>query len=235
MGEGEVSMLEMARNLLLCQYGTDEEALVMGQRTKSTEKLKFKLIGRQLVHQLLCRKLKRRKEDGERLTSEKDLEPSANEKEEDASKFENSPRLRFSEVYDGNCRKSMVEIQFIPEPSSRLETKDDESGRRLPEQERKFVAREGRPARSLSLMNYRRKFSTKTLKPGERRHQSVKGRSEERRQASCPDLQEEDKEVMPGAAARVRSCDSVDDFTSQLFSDDLLRSSQEDLLSICFE
>ena len=67
-------MLEIAKSLLLCQNhhrdgdGSDLEGLTP-REGHSTEKLKFKLIGLQLVNQIFCRKLKKRREESERLSN----------------------------------------------------------------------------------------------------------------------------------------------------------------------
>merc|ERR1711971_1451480 len=99
-------MLEVAKNLLLCQNGhgddsSDLEGLT--PREERTEKLKFNLIGLQLVNQIFCRKLRKQRDESERL------DPHV---EKDDQSIQKSPRLSFREVYDGECRKSLVAIRF---------------------------------------------------------------------------------------------------------------------------
>merc|ERR1719222_1765592 len=240
----QVSMLEIAKNLLLCQnhHGEDDNSDLEGltPREERTEKLKFKLIGLQLVNQIFCRKLRKQREESERLGNNnnnngKDC-PSVSPDQNKPS----SPRLSFSEVYDGACLKSLVAIRFDDKghqvASSRNE---DDSGKSNRENQDTFVKRERAQMRSVSLKNYRRRFSTKNLKSGDRRHHSLKlhRKVDELKQASCPDLASslDEESVSLPTERRLQAYDSVDDFTSQLFAEHILPNSQEDLLSICFE
>jgi len=254
----QISMLEIAKNLLLCrqQVAECEDLCVRGE---GTEKLKFKLVSLQLVNQIFCKKLRRKDAEIERLTVGQGGEvadtateqahtaqevPVLSQKEQDVS-----PRLSFSELYEDDCLKSKISIrfrkwsdEFEETPIDVLESKET-SQTATQGGEKKFVARERRKGRSKSLMNYRRKFSTKKSKFGERRHHSVKARGDReglRHQTSCPDLVEAGRqEARQGRRGPRRNTsnvyDSIDDFTSQLFTDDLLPGSEVDLLSICFE
>jgi len=235
----QVSMLEIAKNLLLCQnhHGQDDNSDLEGltPREERTEKLKFKLIGLQLVNQIFCRKLRKQREESERLGNNnngggKDCASVSSDQNKPSS-----PRLSFSEVYDGECLKSLVAIRFDDQASSQNE---DDSAKSNREKEDKFVKRERAQMRSVSLKNYRRRFSTKNLKSGDRRHHSLKlhRKVDELKQASCPDLASNmDESLSPPTERRLQAYDSVDDFTSQLFAEHILPKSQEDLLSICFE
>jgi hypothetical protein len=231
----QVSMLEIAKNLLLCQnhgHGQDDNSDLEGltPREERSEKLKFKLIGLQLVNQIFCRKLRKQREESERLGNDNN-NVSADQNNP------SSPRLSFSEVYDGECLKSLVAIRFDDNPVASSQNEDD-SAKSNREKQDKFVKRERARMRSVSLKNYRRRFSTKNLKSGDRRHHSLKlhRKVEELKQASCPDLASSlDESLSPPTERRLQVCDSVDDFTSQLFAEHILPNSQEDLLSICFE
>jgi len=238
------------------QVAECEEMYVKGE---GSEKLKFKLVSLQLVNQIFCKKLRRKDAEIEKLTlaeikkdGEKETEQETKSQEATVSnkRQEECPRLSFSECHEDNCLKSKISIRFRkwseefeqmstinnPEGTARSET--EQHG-----EEKKFIARERRKGRSKSLMNYRRRFSTKNKPNGERRHHSVKtrGHREERRlQTSCPDLVEagrEEKRLGRRGPRRNTSniYDSIDDFTNQLFTDDLSPSSEVDLLSICFE
>ena len=235
MSQSQVSMLEIAKNLLLCKHEVDhsDQPGDFNIRAESTEKLKFKLISLQLVNQIFCRKLRRKQEEIERLTSVEDDEY----KQETSTKEEKRcPEVSFSSVYEGDCLKSKVAIKFNTERVTEEQDLWHESGDTNEVRERKFVVREGPRVRSRSLMNYRRKFSTKNSKSSDRRHHSVKSRAkrDETKPLSCPDLHKDDK-TCGGYRPRLASFDSVDDFTSQLFDDNIFQSSREDLLSICFE
>jgi len=185
-------MLEIAKNLLLCQnhHGEDDHSDLdcLTPREERTEKLKFKLIGLQLVNQIFCRKLRKQREESERLSNNnygggKDCASVSSDQNKPSS-----PRLSFSEVYDGECLKSLVAIRFEDNghqvASSQNEDDSDKSN------EDKFGKRERVQMRSVSLKNYRRRFSTKNLKSGDRRHHSLKvdRKVDELKQASCPDL-----------------------------------------------
>ena len=162
-----------------------------------------------------------------------------------------SPRVSFREVYEDNCRKSKVSITFEaeleaarPRSVERVTLRGEASDQREVDQdERRFVAREGRRTRTRSLINYRRRFSTKAARwGGERRHHSVKTRGARRQseshRGSCPDILAAGGFSEIGKRSRPTGSkwDSVDDFTSLLFRDNNnLVSTQEDLLSICFE
>ena len=235
MSQSQISMLEIAKNLLLCKHEVDhnDQHGDFKFRAESTEKLKFKLISLQLVNQIFCRKLRRKQEDIERLTSVEEDEES----QETSTKEEESlPEVTFSNVYEGDCLKSKVAIKFNTERLTEKQDLPHESVDTNEVTERKFVVREGPRVRSRSLMNYTRKFSTKNLKLSSRRHHSVKSRAkrDETKPLSCPDLHKDDK-TCGGYMPRLASFDSVDDFTSQLFDDHIFQSSREDLLSICFE
>merc|ERR1711983_33212 len=239
-----VSMLEIAKNLLLCQnqHGENDNSDLdcLTPREERTEKLKFKLIGLQLVNQIFCRKLRKQREESERLSNNnygggKDCASVSSDQNKPSS-----PRLSFSEVYDGECLKSLVAIRFEENghqvASSQNEDDSDKSN------EDKFGKRERVQMRSVSLKNYRRRFSTKNLKSGDRRHHSLKVDrkvDDQLKQASCPDLASNlhlESVSSPPTQRRLEAYDSVDDFTSQLFAEHILpTNSQEDLLSICFE
>merc|ERR1712158_137299 len=231
----QLSMLEIAKNLLLCQNRSEDCDLdcLTEPREERTEKLKFKLIGLQLVNQIFCRKLRKQREESERLGNNnngggKDCASVSSDQNKPSS-----PRLSFSEVYDGECLKSLVAIRFDDQASSQNE---DDSAKSNREKEDKFVKRERAQMRSVSLKNYRRRFSTKNLKSGDRRHHSLKlhRKVDELKQASCPDLASNmDESLSPPTERRLQAYDSVDDFTSQLFAEHILPNSQEDLLSIC--
>ena len=237
----QLSMLEIAKSLLLCQnqHGQDEHGDLdcLTPREDRTEKLKFKLIGLQLVNQIFCRKLRKQREESERLANSGGKDCTSDSSDQNN---QSSPRLSFSEVYDGECLKSLVAIRFDDSghqvASSQNEDDSDKSKR---ENKDKFVKRERPQMRSVSLKNYRRRFSTKNLKSGDRRHHSVKlhRKVDELKQASCPDLKNMDESLSlpPVTERRLQGYDSVDDFTSQLFAEHILPNSQEDLLSICFE
>merc|ERR1712110_369168 len=227
----QLSMLEIAKNLLLCQNRGEDCDLdcLTSPREERTEKLKFKLIGLQLVNQIFCRKLRKQREESERLD---------HNVEKDDQNIQKSPRLSFREVYDGECRKSLVAIRF-EDSGIRFEDsghqvagseKEHESVKSNGDKKDKFIAREKAQMRSVSLKNYRRRFSTKNLKSGDRRHHSLKLHRKELKPTSCPDLHES-----LSTEQRLQAYDSVDDFTTQLFAEHILPSSQEDLLSICFE
>jgi len=264
----QISMLEIAKNLLMCrrQVAECEEMYVKGE---GTEKLKFKLVSLQLVNQIFCKKLRKKDAEIERLTVGQDAEKQTEEEEEKSQEVTEShkhqddcPRLSFSELYEDDCLKSKISIRFRKwseefEQTSTInqstinqstinQSTINQSTINIPEGgEKKFVVRERRKGRSRSLMNYRRKFSTKKNQNSERRHHSVKSRGhrEERRlQTSCPDLVEAAREEARigrrGRGPRRNTSniyDSIDDFTCQLFTDDLSPSSEVDLLSICFE
>merc|ERR550532_1587038 len=208
----QVSMLEIAKNLLLCQnhHGQDDNSDLEGltPREERTEKLKFKLIGLQLVNQIFCRKLRKQREESERLGN--------NNNDGDCTSLSldqnkpSSPRLSFSEVYDGECLKSLVAIRFDDQASSQNE---DDSAKSNRESQDKFVKREWAQMRSVSLKNYRRRFSTKNLKSGDRRHHSLKLHRKDLKLTSCPDLHES-----LSTEGRLQAYDSVDDFTTQLFA-----------------
>ena len=220
----QLSMLEIAKNLLLCQNRGEDCDLdcLTAPREERTEKLKFKLIGLQLVNQIFCRKLRKQREESERLD---------HNVEKDDQNIQKSPRLSFREVYDGECLKSLVAIRF--EDSGHQvagSEKEHESVKSNGDKKDKFIAREKAQMRSASLKNYRRRFSTKNLKSGDRRHHSLKLHRKELKPTSCPDLHES-----LSTEQRLQAYDSVDDFTTQLFAEHILPSSQEDLLSICFE
>jgi len=238
-----VSMLEIAKNLLLCQnqHGEDDNSDLdcLTPREERTEKLKFKLIGLQLVNQIFCRKLRKQQEESERLSNNnygggKDCASVSSDQIK-----QSSPRLSFSEVYDGECLKSLVAIRFEENghqvTSSQNEDDSDKSN------EDKFEQRERVQMRSVSLKNYRRRFSTKNPKSGGRRHHSLKvdRKVDQLKQASCPDLASNldlESVLSPPTQRRLEAYDSVDDFTSRLFAEHILpTNSQEDLLSICFE
>ena len=227
----QLSMLEIAKNLLLCQNRGEDCDLdcLTAPREERAEKLKFKLIGLQLVNQIFCRKLRKQREESERLD---------HNVEKDDQNIQKSPRLSFREVYDGECRKSLVAIRF-EDSGIRFEDsghqvagseKEHESVKSNGDKKDKFIAREKAQMRSASLKNYRRRFSTKNLKSGDRRHHSLKLHRKDLKPTSCPDLHES-----LSTEGRLQAYDSVDDFTTQLFAEHILPSSQEDLLSICFE
>merc|ERR1712203_130991 len=242
----QLSMLEIAKNLLLCQNRGEDCDLdcLTSPREERTEKLKFKLIGLQLVNQIFCRKLRKQRDESERL----------DRVEKDDQNIQKSPRLSFREVYDGECRKSLVAIRFEDKDKDKDKDKGEclkslvairfeDSGHQVAGSEKehesvksngdkkdKFIAREKAQMRSASLKNYRRRFSTKNLKSGDRRHHSLKLHRKELKPTSCPDLHES-----LSTEERLQAYDSVDDFTTQLFAEHILPSSQEDLLSICFE
>ena len=223
----QVSMLEIAKNLLLCQNHQDDNSDLEGltPREERTEKLKFKLIGLQLVNQIFCRKLRKQREESERLgNNNNNFDCTSVSSDQNKP---SSPRLSFSEVHDGECLKSLVAIRFDDQASSQNE---DDSAKSNRESQDKFVKRERARMRSVSLKNYRRRFSTKNLKSGDRRHHSLKLHRKELKPTSCPDLHES-----LSTEERLQAYDSVDDFTTQLFAEHILPSSQEDLLSICFE
>merc|ERR1711936_889209 len=187
----QLSMLEIAKNLLLCQNRSEDCDLdcLTAPREERTEKLKFKLIGLQLVNQIFCRKLRKQREESERLSNNnygggKDCASVSSDQNKPSS-----PRLSFSEVYDGECLKSLVAIRFEENghqvASSQNEDDSDKSNKD------KFEQRERAQMRSVSLKNYRRRFSTKNLKSGDRRHHSLKVDrkvDDQLKQASCPDL-----------------------------------------------
>merc|ERR1712158_136986 len=233
----QLSMLEIAKNLLLCQNRGEDCDLdcLTTPREERAEKLKFKLIGLQLVNQIFCRKLRKQREESERLDHNVEKLP-------DEQNIQKSPRLSFREVYDGECLKSLVAIRFedrFEDSGIRFEDsghqvagseKEHESVKSNGDKKDKFIAREKAQMRSASLKNYRRRFSTKNLKSGDRRHHSLKLHRKELKPTSCPDLHES-----LSTEQRLQAYDSVDDFTTQLFAEHILPSSQEDLLSICFE
>jgi len=237
----QLSMLEIAKNLLLCQNhdGQDDNSDLdcLTPREERTEKLKFKLIGLQLVNQIFCRKLRKQREESERLAKSggKDCAGVSSDQNK-----QSSPRLSFSEVYDGECLKSLVAIRFDDNGHQVASSQnEDDSSKSNREKKDKFVKRETAQMRSVSLKNYRRRFSTKNLKSGDRRHHSVKlhRKVDELKQVSCPDLAASnmDESLSPPTERRLQAYDSVDDFTSQLFAEHILPNCQEDLLSICFE
>ena len=235
----QLSMLEIAKNLLLCQNGQEDGSDLEGltPREERTEKLKFKLIGLQLVNQIFCRKLRKQREESERLANNGGKDCVASVPDRNSQK---SPRLSFSEVYDGECLKSLVAIRFDDHGHQVGSSQnEDDSAKSNRESQDKFVKRERARMRSVSLKNYRRRFSTKNLKSGDRRHHSLKlhRKVDELKQASCPDLASslDEESVSPPTERRLQAYDSVDDFTSQLFAEHILPNSQEDLLSICFE
>ena len=121
-------MLEIAKNLLLCQnhHGQDDNSDLEGltPREERTEKLKFKLIGLQLVNQIFCRKLRKQREESERLGNNNNG-GDCTSVSLDQNK-PSSPRLSFSEVHDGECLKSLVAIRFDDQASSQNE---DDSAR----------------------------------------------------------------------------------------------------------
>merc|ERR1712083_693323 len=97
----QLSMLEIAKNLLLCQNRSEDCDLdcLTAPREERTEKLKFKLIGLQLVNQIFCRKLRKQREESERQAANNGGKDSvASVPNQNSQK---SPRLSFSEVYDG--------------------------------------------------------------------------------------------------------------------------------------
>ena len=220
----QLSMLEIAKNLLLCQNrgeDCDLDCLTAPRETERAEKLKFKLIGLQLVNQIFCRKLRKQREESERL----------DRGGKDDQNIQKSPRLSFREVYDGECLKSLVAIRFEDSGHQVADSeKEHESVKSNGDKKDKFIAREKAQMRSASLKNYRRRFSTKNLKSGDRRHHSLKLHRKDLKPTSCPDLHES-----LSTEGRLQAYDSVDDFTTQLFAEHILPSSQEDLLSICFE
>ena len=219
----QLSMLEIAKNLLLCQNRGEDCDLdcLTSPREERAEKLKFKLIGLQLVNQIFCRKLRKQREESERL----------DRGGKDDQNIQKSPRLSFREVYDGECLKSLVAIRFEDSGHQLASSeKEHESVKSNGDKKDKFIAREKAQMRSASLKNYRRRFSTKNLKSGDRRHHSLKLHRKELKPTSCPDLHES-----LSTEGRLQAYDSVDDFTTQLFAEHILPSSQEDLLSICFE
>jgi len=246
----QLSMLEIAKNLLLCQNGQDDdisdlEGLTPREELK-TEKLKFKLIGLQLVNQIFCRKLRKQREEIERLNNgdNKDCNVASDMSDQNSQK---SPRLSFSEVYDGECLKSLVAIRFDDHHTHLVASSqnEDDSGKSNRDKKDNFVRRERAQIRSVSLKNYCRRFSTKNAKRSgdNRRHHSLKllRKVDERlKPVSCPDLaaglyNDESLSAPETEPRRLQAYDSVDDFTSQLFAEHILPSSQEDLLSICFE
>merc|ERR1712158_123368 len=113
----QLSMLEIAKNLLLCQNRSEDCDLdcLTSPKEERSEKLKFKLIGLQLVNQIFCRKLRKQREESERLDRRV---------EKDDQNIQKSPRLSFREVYDGECRKSLVAIRF----QDRFEDRFEDSG-----------------------------------------------------------------------------------------------------------
>ena len=257
-------MLTIAKKLLLCQRSVSKpggsEGETVAAQPDSPEKIKFRLISLQLVNTIFCRKLRQNLGDTELLTRAEELPEEADMGPEERSPHvafrevleDPSPRVSFREVYEDNCRKSKVSITFEEEleanrPRSvervtlRGETSDQ---REVDQDERRFVAREGRRTRTRSLINYRRRFSTKAARwGGERRHHSVKTRGARRQseshRGSCPDILAAGgfSEIGKGSRPTTGSkWDSVDNFTSLLFRDNNnLVSTQEDLLSICFE
>ena len=256
-------MLTIAKKLLLCQRSVSKtggsEGETVAAQTDSPEKIKFRLISLQLVNTIFCRKLRQNLGDTELLTRAEEVPEEADVGTEERSPHvafrevleDPSPRVSFREVYEDNCRKSKVSITFEEEleanrPRSvervtlRGETSDQ---REVDQDERRFVAREGRRTRTRSLINYRRRFSTKAARwGGERRHHSVKTRGARRQseshRGSCPDILAAGGFSEIGKRSRPTGSkwDSVDDFTSLLFRDNNnLVSTQEDLLSICFE
>ena len=272
----EISMLTIAKKLLLCQRSVNKtrggEGETVADQPDSPEKIKFRLISLQLVNTIFCRKLRKNLGDMELLTRAEELPDKADVGPEERSPHvalkevsedpsprvsfrevseDPSPRVTFREVYEDNCRKSKVSITFEEEQEAnrprsveRVTLRREASDQREADQEEmRFVAREGRRTRTRSLINYRRRLSTKAARSGgERRHHSVKTR-EGRRQSeshrgSCPDLLAGGGLGENGKGSRPTGSkwDSVDDFTSLLFRDNNnLVSTQEDLLSICFE
>merc|ERR1712110_76891 len=211
----QLSMLEIAKNLLLCQNRGEDCDLdcLTAPREERAEKLKFKMIGLQLVNQIFCRKLRKQREESERLDCGG----------KDDQNIQKSPRLSFREVYDGECRKSLVAIRF-EDSGIRFEDsghqvagseKEHESVKSNGDKKDKFIAREKAQMRSVSLKNYRRRFSTKNLKSGDRRHHSLKlhRKVDELKQSSCPDLASnlEEESVSPPTERRLQAYDSVDD------------------------
>ena len=242
----QLSMLEIAKSLLLCQNhhgdgdGSDLEGLTP-REGHSTEKLKFKLIGLQLVNQIFCRKLRKRREESERLSNIIDNKDSIVVPEENAQK---SPRLSFREVHDGECLKSLVAIRFddCEHTMSSSEKANDSAGQLRRDKRDRFVEKEGVQMRCVSLKDYNRRFSKKNLKSGNQRHHSLKvhRKFNDLKGSSCPDLGlavalKNGVESVSPSEARLQAYDSVDDFTSQLFAEHILPNSHEDLLSICFE
>ena len=242
----QLSMLEIAKSLLLCQNhhgdgdGSDLEGLTP-REGHSTEKLKFKLIGLQLVNQIFCRKLRKRREESERLSNIIDDKDSIVVPEEIAPK---SPRLSFREVHDGECLKSLVAIRFddCGHTVSSSEKANDSAGQLHRDKRDRFVEKEGVQMRCVSLKDYNRRFSKKNLKSGNQRHHSLKvhRKFNDLKGSSCPDLGlavalKNGVESVSPSEARLQAYDSVDDFTSQLFAEHILPNSHEDLLSICFE
>merc|ERR1712212_821340 len=237
----QLSMLEIAKNLLLCQNGQEDGSDLEGltPREERTEKLKFKLIGLQLVNQIFCRRLRKQREESERQAANNGGKDCSVASVPDQNK-QSSPRLSFSEVYDGECLKSLVAIRFNDNGHQvACSQNEDDSSKSNREKKDKFVKRETTQMRSVSLKNYRRRFSTKNLKSGDRRHHSVKlhRKVDELKQVSCPNLAASnmDESLSPPTERRLQAYDSVDDFTSQLFAEHILPNCQEDLLSICFE
>jgi len=239
------------------QVAECEEMYVKGE---GSEKLKFKLVSLQLVNQIFCKKLRRKDAEIEKLTlaeikkdGEKETEQETKSQEATVSnkRHDDCPRLSFSECHEDNCLKSKISIRFRKwsEEFEQISTINNSEGKEntgteVQGEDKKFIARERRKGRSKSLMNYRRRFSTKKNPNTERRHHSVKtrGHREERRlQTSCPDLVEAGREEARLGRRRgprrntSNIYDSIDDFTNQLFTDDLSPTSEVDLLSICFE
>jgi len=247
----QLSMLEIAKNLLLCQNGQDDDVSDLEgltPREERTEKLKFKLIGLQLVNQIFCRKLRKQREESERLANANNGDnKDCNVASVSDQNSQKSPRLSFSEVYDGECLKSLVAIRFDDQHAHLVASSqnEDDSGKSNRDKKENFVTRERAQMRSVSLKNYRRRFSTKNPKKSgdNRRHHSLKllRKVDERlKPVSCPDLaadmyDDESLSAPETEPRRLQAYDSVDDFTSQLFAEHILPSSQEDLLSICFE
>lgn len=237
----QVSMLEIAKNLLLCQnhHGQDDNSDLEGltPREERTEKLKFKLIGLQLVNQIFCRKLRKQREESERLGNNNNGRGGKDSASVSSDQNKpSSPRLSFSEVFDGECLKSLVAIRFEDNGHEVVTSQNGDDSAKSNRD--KFVTREGAQMRSVSLKNYRRRFSTKNLKSCDRRHHSLKvHRKVDEKQVSCPDLASnlDLESLSPPTQRRLQAYDSVDDFTSQLFAEHVLPNSQEDLLSICFE
>merc|ERR1712212_156438 len=237
----QLSMLEIAKNLLLCQNGQDDGSDLEGltPREERTEKLKFKLIGLQLVNQIFCRRLRKQREESERQAANNGGKDCSVASVPDQNS-QKSPRLSFSEVYDGECLKSLVAIRFDDHGHQVAGSQNEgDSSKSNRDKKENFVSRERAQMRSVSLKNYRRRFSTKSPKSGDnRRHHSLKlhRKVDDLKPVSCPDLAANIYESLsPPTERRLQAYDSVDDFTSQLFAEHILPSSQEDLLSICFE
>ena len=233
-------MFEIARNVLFCQHKVSSSVDQLDSTQESTHKVR--LITWQLVNLVFCRKLPRQGSHCENCDVTLEMKETKSEEVDEANRH-TPPQLNFCKEYEGNRLKSKVSIKFRNKNDKVTSSNNEsESPSEIPEfKERKFVVKEAQRVRSRSLMNYKRKFSTK--RSNDPRNQSVRNRrrgDDKQHDASCPDLVSADdknfqEEGHEDKSRTCRSFDSLDNFTSQLFKDDFINTTHEDLLSICFE